>query len=707
MFDTIRKTTGFFAGYVFQGEKGVKVASGMFIDLIDTALNVVTPVLLANYLHKEKENEVVLEASLILSCAIVVSRLLPKVRGLLISSVASRVEKELSLDMLRKCFDLELATHVATRKGEFQQLLAKNYTTVEKLIPAFFGDAVPFAFDAAAVTGALASINSEDRLVSLFPPAILVIYFSFLNYSFNQSKAIRNKGAVVGQQAFGMLVQSLGTYKIAHQFENINHELKKVTPTLTTAENLVRQSQNIDHVTALAQTVVNYAGLMAAFIYAGYQFSRGILALDDFLVIAYLMYYFSLRLEAFTPVLGALQNGYIDAQKIIEFRNRVSRVTDLDDAQDLELRDPLDKPLLESQKQRSAKRYSLNSYEPSSCAPSIEFDNVFFSYPAENNNPSRPVFKGLSFKVEAGQTIAIVGETGAGKSTIVELLQRFYPCGEGNILIKGINIQTVTARSLRSHIAIVSQDANLFNDTVRTNIRYGNLDATEKEIREVAFYAGLIKGITDDEAKFLDKPVGEDGKQISGGEKQRVAIARALLRGGVIFLLDEATSALDAKTEKEVQDTLTSINKNATTIIITHKLHTLVSVDRIFYLEDGVIIEQGSFKDLVTLQKKFYSQLQTQCQQLGINIDNLNLPDSSATKPLTGLEGKEEQAAGVTIAKVNSSSSNRSFSIASNWYKRQPFLSQRPKNTASAEDDDFNNNNSGETSPLLSINNTR
>ncbi len=225
----------------------------------------------------------------------------------------------------------------------------------------------------------------------------------------------------------------------------------------------------------------------------------------------------------------------------------------------------------------------------------IRFDNVVFAYEL-----ARIVLKGVSFTVPAGKTVAVVGPSGAGKSTISRILYRFYDIKSGAVTIDGQDIRDVTQSSLRAQIGIVPQDTVLFNDTIRYNIAYGRIGANEAEIKEAARHAQIDKFIHELPLGF-DSMVGERGLKLSGGEKQRVAIARTILKNPPILLLDEATSALDTHTEREIQSALSGISRGRTTLVIAHRLSTVIDADEILVLDHGEIVERGRHSELLAL----------------------------------------------------------------------------------------------------------
>ena len=234
------------------------------------------------------------------------------------------------------------------------------------------------------------------------------------------------------------------------------------------------------------------------------------------------------------------------------------------------------------------------STEPTA-SPEISFQNVHFAY-----DPSRPILHGISFTVPAGKTVAVVGPSGAGKSTLARLLFRFYDIQQGVISIAGQNIKTVTQASVREAIGIVPQDTVLFNDTVAYNIAYGRPGATQEQVEEAAKSARIHDFIAATPLGYKTM-VGERGLKLSGGEKQRVAIARTLLKNPPILIFDEATSALDSANERAIQAELQSVAQNKTTLVIAHRLSTVVDAHEILVMDAGHIVERGNHGQLLAL----------------------------------------------------------------------------------------------------------
>jgi ABC-type multidrug transport system fused ATPase/permease subunit len=269
--------------------------------------------------------------------------------------------------------------------------------------------------------------------------------------------------------------------------------------------------------------------------------------------------------------------------------------------------------MLELMKTQPTIRDSSNSASIPVCISKIEFKDVFLAY-----DKRQPVLKGVTFTCEQGDTVALVGESGGGKSTIIQLLYRFFDVDDGEIRIDGKNIQNVKIGSLRNHMSVVSQDPNLWNESIEYNLRYAKPNATFEELTKACKDANIHDTILgyNDGYKTI---VGDRGKRLSGGEKQRIAIARAFLRDSPILLLDEATAALDSATEKRVQQSLKRLSHGRTMIVIAHRLGTVMSANRILVLEKGRVAESGTHQDLLTRRGLYCKLWETQSgiQDLG------------------------------------------------------------------------------------------
>lgn len=318
---------------------------------------------------------------------------------------------------------------------------------------------------------------------------------------------------------------------------------------------------------------------VAAIIYVGAQQSNaGLLTTGEFMgfVTALLMSYGPLRSVA--TVQTALQEGVAAGHRIFEIVDAPINIQDGDDAIDGKI-----------EKGR------------------VEFDNVSFIY----SERGAPAVANLSFTIEPGETIALVGPSGGGKSTILNLIMRFFDASQGRILIDGTDIRGLTLSSLRRATALVTQDPFLFDDTIAANISFGRSSASKDDIKKAAQLAAADHFIMEMPKRY-DTPVGEAGTRLSGGQKQRLAIARAILKDAPILLLDEATSALDTQSEKLVQESLTRLMRGRTSFVIAHRLSTILHADRIFVLDEGKIVEDGTHQQLLAANGLYAQLYQTQ-----------------------------------------------------------------------------------------------
>jgi ABC-type transport system involved in Fe-S cluster assembly fused permease/ATPase subunit len=313
-------------------------------------------------------------------------------------------------------------------------------------------------------------------------------------------------------------------------------------------------------------------GMTIVMILSALEVQKGNQTLGDFVFINAMLMQLSIPLNFIGFVYREIRQGLADIEQMFDLLAIDQEITDKPGAKTLEVSDA-----------------------------TIRFDKVDFAY-----DEKRKILKGLDFEVPAGNTIAIVGPSGAGKSTISRLLFRFYDVTGGKITIDGQDIRDVTQASLRAAIGMVPQDTVLFNDTIRYNIRYGRPDASDAEVEEAAKLAQIhdfIMTLPDG----YDSMVGERGLKLSGGEKQRVSIARTILKAPPILILDEATSALDTHTEQEIQAALKMVSKDRTTLVIAHRLSTVVDADQIIVMGEGRIVERGTHAELLKLDGAYAS----------------------------------------------------------------------------------------------------
>jgi len=349
----------------------------------------------------------------------------------------------------------------------------------------------------------------------------------------------------------------------------------------------------------LVQNFIITLGLLIGSLMVAYRITQhpGTGSKDFVMFIAYLTQLYG-PLNQLGYIYRSINQSLVDTERLLALLNEPSEVNDKPNAPDLIVTDG-----------------------------EIEFDNVSFSYDHRNT-----ALNGVSFKVPKGSSVALVGESGAGKSTILRLLYRFYDLGEGegNIRIDGQDIRDVTQKSLRQAIGVVPQDPILFNSTIGYNIGYGKIGSTPEEIEEATKSAQMHDRILSFPDGYSTK-VGERGVRLSGGEKQRVAIARTLLKNPPILLLDEATSALDTSTEKDIQKALQNLVQGRSSLSIAHRLSTISSADLILVLKDGQVAEQGTFKELLALDGIFASMW----------ADQVSATEDAAVSVAAGSVGKD------------------------------------------------------------------
>ncbi|MCL6706872.1 ABC transporter ATP-binding protein/permease [Pseudomonas sp. R2.Fl] len=360
-------------------------------------------------------------------------------------------------------------------------------------------------------------------------------------------------------------IDSLLNFETVKYFGNEEMEARRFDVSMERYEKAATQVWTSLGWLNFGQGVIFGLGMTAMMVMSALAIQRGEQTVGDFVFINAMLLQLSVPLNFIGFVYREIRQGLTDIEEMFNLLGVEPEIKDAPDAKDLKVENG-----------------------------AIAFKDVQFSY-----DPERPILKGISFEVPAGKTVAVVGPSGAGKSTISRLLYRFYDVQSGSITIDGQDVREVTQKSLRSVIGMVPQDTVLFNDTIAYNIRYGRPSATDAEVEAAAEVAQIARFIRDDLPQGYKTMVGERGLKLSGGEKQRVAIARTVLKAPPILILDEATSALDTTTEHEIQSALDIVSKNRTTLVIAHRLSTVVGADEIIVLKAGEIAERGSHQELL------------------------------------------------------------------------------------------------------------
>ncbi|KAL1203202.1 ABC transporter B family member 24 [Cardamine amara subsp. amara] len=422
------------------------------------------------------------------------------------------------------------------------------------------------------VVAARLTRSSQLWFSILFPP--------FLRYLWLQWRTkLRNAMNEADNDASSRLTDSLINYETVKYFNNEDYEARKYDHLLERSEDAALQTKKSHAFLDFGQSFILSTALSTAMVLSSQGIMNGEMTVGDLVMVNGLLFQLSLPLFFLGGFYRDTVQGLVDLKAMFRLLEERSDIKDRDTETEL--------PLLVLK------------------GGSISFENVHFSY-----LPERKILDGISFVVPAGKSVAIVGSSGSGKSTILRMIFRFFDTDSGNVKIDGQDIKKVRLDSLRSFIGVVPQDTVLFNDTIYHNIHYGNLSATEEEVYEAARRAAIHDTIMNFPDKYSTS-VGERGLKLSGGEKQRVALARAFLKSPAILLCDEATSALDSKTEAEIMKTLRSLASNRTCVFIAHRLTTAMQCDEIIVMENGKVVEKGTHEVLMGKSGR-YAQLWTQ-----------------------------------------------------------------------------------------------
>ncbi|EGG75485.1 ABC transporter B family member 24 [Gluconacetobacter sp. SXCC-1] len=492
---------------------------------------------------------------------------LGELRDALFAPLRYRISRIAAMRSFTHMHQLSLRFHLNRQSGSVTRAIARGTEAIETLLRVGVFNVAPTLIEALMVIVVIWRLfDWRYAVVMLLAVAVYVLFtIQFTSWRIG----LRRQMNEINSEASWKALDSLLNYETVKYFGNEDHERRRYEDAQHRYEHAAIRTQISLNGLNFGQAAIIAVALIAVMLMAGRDVEAGRMTVGHFVLVnTYLMQLY-MPLNFLGSVYTSLRNSLVDLEHMFALMDEQADITDAPGA------------------------VSIPARLDQAPAADIRFENVHFSY-----RPDREILRGVSFHVPAGHRVAIVGPTGAGKSTISRLLFRFYDVTSGRIMLDGHDIRTLSQAALRGAVGVVPQDTILFNDTIGYNIAYGRLGASQAEIEQAARLACIHDFIMSLPEGYATR-VGERGLKLSGGEKQRVAIARTILKNPRVLVLDEATSALDTRTEQEIQSALHTVAANRTTLIIAHRLSTIVDVDEILVMGQGRIVERGTHRALL------------------------------------------------------------------------------------------------------------
>ena len=495
--------------------------------------------------------------------------LFTELRELVFSKATEGASRKISLEVFRHLHALSLRFHLERQTGGMTRDIERGTRGVHSLISYSLYSIIPTLIEVALVLSILAV--KFDIWFAWITLAALACYITFTVTVTEWRTKFRKEMNELDSSAHSRAIDSLLNYETVKYFNNENFEAKRYDENLERYRKAAVKSQTTLSLLNTGQQLIIAIGLVTMLWRATQGVVDGRMTLGDLVMVNAFMIQLYIPLGFLGVIYREIKQSLTDLDKMFTLMEKEREIADEPGAQAIQI----------------------------NASPTVKFQNVSFAY-----DPSRPILKDVSFEIPSGKTVAVVGSSGAGKSTLARLLFRFYDVQQGHISIAGQDIKQVTQASVRQAIGIVPQDTVLFNDTVEYNIAYGQTGATRAQVEEAAKSARIHDFIVSTPLGY-GTMVGERGLKLSGGEKQRVAIARTLLKNPPVVIFDEATSALDSANERAIQAELRTTAQNKTTLVIAHRLSTVVDAHEILVMEAGRIVERGTHGELLELDQKY------------------------------------------------------------------------------------------------------